>query len=211
MPVTDLKEVGNGTIVGLYHISEDYESLLDILAPNELDREILDSYSNIQKREEWLSARILLRAVCEKLDLEYFGTRKDSNGKPFLQGHALEISLSHSFPYVAVIANPQNEVGIDLEQPRIKLRRIATRFLDQRELNICNDHLESLCTFWCAKEAIYKIYSKKGLHFREEIHLYPSGEFRWSEIQGIISRGQEEKHYTLRCEYGDDYIMVYNI
>ena len=212
MPLLELKGVGKERLLGLYMIEEPYEELLQELNPDEPDRELLESYSNVQKKQEWLAARILLREVCRFLDLEYRGTRKDSNGKPFLQGHAFQISLSHSFPYVAVIADPSMDVGIDLEQPKEKLQKIAPRFLDDRELALCmNMNLEALCIFWCAKEALYKVYSKKGLNFKNEIHLYPQGEFPWKKLLGVIDKNGEETHYLLESEQGSDFFMVYNI
>ncbi|MCA6074152.1 4'-phosphopantetheinyl transferase family protein [Fulvivirga sedimenti] len=212
MPLLELKGVGKERLLGLYKIEEQYDELLEALNPDELDRELLESYSNVQKKQEWLAARLLLRYICEFLGLEYQGTRKDSNGKPFLQGHALQISLSHSFPYVAVVADPSMDVGIDLEQPKEKLQKIAPRFLDERELELCmNLNQEALCIFWCAKEALYKVYSKKGLNFRNEIHLYPQGEFPWKKLLGVIDKNGEEARYLLQSEQGSDYIMVYNI
>ncbi len=208
----ELKGVGKERLLGLYRIENTYDQLLEELNPDELDRELLDTYSNVQKKQEWLAARILLREVCRFLGIEYMGTRKDSNGKPFLQGHSYQISLSHSFPYVAVIADPHRDVGIDLEQPKEKLKKISSRYLDDRELSLCMDlNIDALCIFWCAKEALYKIYSKKGLNFRNEIHLYPEGDFPWNNILGVIDRNGEEGHFPLRCEHGSDYIMVYNI
>ena len=210
MPLLELKRVGPERWLGLYKIEESYADLLHALDPPAGDREMLETYSNVQKRCEWLAARTLLRLFCDAMEIEYYGTRKDSNGKPFLQGHAFEISLSHSFPYVAFIADKDKEVGIDLEQPKEKLRQIAPRFLSERELLLSGDNLNALCTFWCCKEALYKIYSKKGLNFKEEIHLYPNEEYPWKYVSGIISKNSEETRHQICCEYGSDYILAYN-
>ncbi|MEJ2003784.1 MAG: 4'-phosphopantetheinyl transferase superfamily protein, partial [Cyclobacteriaceae bacterium] len=164
-----------------------------------------------QKRSEWVAARLMLRTLCSHMKISYNGTRNDSNGKPFLQGHAIEISLTHSFPYVAVIADPRSSVGIDLEQSKEKLLRIAPRFLNDRELGLCRGEVSKILSFWCAKEALYKIYSKKGLNFRDEIHLYPDSSDHWLMIEGIIHKNDHESKYDIRCDYGKDYTMAYNI
>jgi phosphopantetheinyl transferase len=211
MPLIELKEVAKNRLLGLFRIEESYNELIEALNPQDLDRKILSSYSNMEKRKEWVSARLLLRYLCKELGIAYNGTRKDSNGKPFLQGHSMEISLSHSFPYIAVIADPKIEVGIDLEQPKDKLARISTRFLDERELALCGADIGRLTAFWCAKEALYKIYSKRGLNFKDDIHLYTHDNYPWSLITGVIDKNGEEKSYAIECEYQEDFIMAYNI
>ena len=37
------------------------------------------------------------------------------NGKPYLQNCAVEISISHCARFVAIIAHPEESVGIDIE------------------------------------------------------------------------------------------------
>ncbi len=211
MPLIELKEVSPNRLLGLFRIEESYTDLLDRLDPAPIDRDMLASYANATKRSEWVAARLLLRLLCEHMGISYNGTRNDSNGKPYLQGHAMEISLSHSYPYIAVIADPEKEVGIDLEQPRDKLNHIAPRFLDERELDLCQNDIIRLSSFWCAKEALYKVYSKKGLNFKNEIHLYPEGSMPWKKLEGIIHKNGKESVYSIQCDYGKDYTMAYNV
>jgi len=211
MPLIELKEVTRNRLLGIFKIEEPYSELLNSLDPAPLDREMLTSYANTTKRSEWVAARLLLRILCEHMNISFNGTRNDSNGKPFLQGHAMEISLSHSYPYIAVIADPEKEVGIDLEQPRSKLKYIAPRFLDDRELELCQNDIIRLSSFWCAKEALYKIYSKKGLNFKNEIHLYPLDDAPWKKLDGIIHKNGNESVYSIQCDYGEDHTLAYNI
>ena len=211
MPLIHLKEVKKDRLVALFEIRESESELLDKLGTHLPDLDQLEAYSNGLKRKEWLAARLLLKELCHILGIEYAGTRKDSNGKPFLQGHSIQISLSHSFPYVTVICDPINDVGIDIEQPKEKLYKIAPRFLDERELALCSNDLLAVCQFWCAKETLYKIYSRKGLNFREQIHLYTNGTSPWEHIQGIIQNEHISQSYELIAETGPDYALTYNI
>src|SRR5690606_11697443 len=90
--------------------------------------------TNPLKRLEFLAVRVLLKKLLEEWKLDYPGLRKDNFGKPFLRGMDLHISLSHSYPYVAAILHRNSNVGIDLEQPKAKLLRIAPRVLAADEL-----------------------------------------------------------------------------
>ncbi len=125
------------------------------------------------KRREFLAGRALVKTLAEKVGVEYSGIRKDEQGKPFLKDQTHEISLSHSSPYVAAQIHPSHAVGIDIEQPKEKLLRVAPRVLSPSEESDAGNDVVKHCVYWCAKEAMYKLYGKRGLHFNTQLNVNP--------------------------------------
>jgi len=144
------------------------------------------------------------------MNIPFKGVLRDENGKPCLIDSTAEVSLSHSFPYVAAIIDRSEPVGIDLEQPKDKLRKIAPRFLNDEELQFVGDDIKTICIHWCAKETLYKIYSQRGLPFREGMRIEPF-ELRDSDlfIGNILVNGSV-KRYTLRYIIAADHILTFN-
>lgn len=125
------------------------------------------------KRLEFLAARVLLQKVSGMQGISFQGIHKNAHGKPFLSGAACPISLTHSYPFVAAQLHPRDPVGIDLEQPKEKLLRVAPRFLSHQELADAGKDLTKLCVYWCAKEALYKLRGTPGLNFASDLHIVP--------------------------------------
>jgi 4'-phosphopantetheinyl transferase len=115
----------------LWKIEEDESALALTVAPFET---VPSSISNPNKRLEFLAGRTLIKKLVESFGLGFQGLTKDIFGKPFLKNHSYQISLSHSYPYVAATIHRSQAVGIDLEQPKQKLLRIAPRVLHPEEL-----------------------------------------------------------------------------
>jgi 4'-phosphopantetheinyl transferase len=100
--------------------------------------------------------------------------------------------LSHSFPYVGVLMDRYFPAGIDLEQPKDKLLRIAARIHHQDELKDAGMDLTKHCIYWCAKESLVKWYGKKDLIFAENMFIEPFERKHEGDIRGkIIAAGKE--------------------
>jgi phosphopantetheinyl transferase len=127
------------------------------------------STTHPQKRLEYLTGRFLTATLMRKLGLTYNGMLKDEFGKPFLASSDYHISLSHSYPFVAVVIDADIQVGIDLEQPKEKLLRIGPRVLSVDELLDAGQDIVKHCIYWCAKETMIKIHGKKGLQLSSEL------------------------------------------
>lgn len=95
---------------------------------------------------------------------------KDENGRPLLPNHALEISISHTEGYAAILLGT-GKLGVDVQHYKPNVMKVRDRFLDDRELQMAQD-IETTTLFWAAKEAIYKYNAKPGLDFRDPITVY---------------------------------------
>jgi 4'-phosphopantetheinyl transferase len=210
MPVHDIEKVNANRLMAIYHITETYNDLLLQLNPNTKDRDLLLTFTHDQKKLEWVAGRLTLKYLTEEFGLEYHGIQKDAFGKPSLRGHKVEISLSHSYPYVAAILDSTMDVGIDLEQPKDKLIKIGPRFLNTTELKDAGNDLRKLCILWCAKEALYKIYSAKGLIFKENLFIHPFERKQSGFLDALISINDKQWRYLIKYEDRGDFLIAFN-
>lgn len=204
MPLIKIQKTGNQSAWALWFISEKEEEFTSILAERPESTII-----NSTKRLEWLAARMLLRTLTEKFGLDYYGTIKDEFGKPFLKNLPHHISLSHSFPYVAAQIDLNQEIGIDLEQPKSKLLKIAHRILSPLELTDAGNDVIKHCVYWCAKETMYKAYGKKGLHFSDQLQVNPFTLLQEGDIYGKIFTNEHSRDLTMTYLIQPDYVLVH--
>ena len=82
--------------------------------------------------------------------------------------------MSHTVQY-AVVGVGDRPVGVDIEQHRPQIERIAKKFLHQEEAKQVPEHdkIEWLTRLWTAKEALYKVMRQPGLSFAEQILVAP--------------------------------------
>lgn len=204
MPLLKLHELNNGGQWAIWRVDEAQEELAyDALeSPPE---EIVSP----QKRLEYLAGRTLIKLLAEHNNLDYEGLRKDEFGKPFLKDHPHQISLSHSFPYVAAQLHATKSVGIDIEQPKEKLLRIASRVLSPEEARDADANVTKHCVYWCAKEALYKIDGRRGLHFNHQLNIEPFPLAEAGNLVGKVSRDGRTTVHGLGYQIGKDFVLVY--
>ncbi len=204
-----LKKALNEASIGVWEINEDVDELYAQVKLSEQEKRRFSLLKSPQRRQHWLSYRLILPHLVQKdeqTSIEY-----DENGKPFLQSGVRHISVSHSGKFSALIASPTKHVGIDIECMQPKIFRVAHRFLNRRELKqVFSKHaLESLYLIWAAKEALYKLYGKRDLHFRENIRIFPFKFKGKGNISGEIRTKNFHRTYTLFYQTIENYIMVY--
>ncbi len=204
MPLLKIQKTDKQSGWALWFITEAEPELF------EASGELLDtSIVSYTKRLEWLAGRALIKSLVEQCGMEFYGLEKDEFGKPFLKNHAHHISLTHSYPYVAAQIDPTLEVGIDLEQPKAKLLTIAHRVLSQQELTDAGTDVIKHCVYWCAKEALYKSYGKRGLHFTDHLHVAPFALMRTGDLQGKIIKNGYSRELALIYSIQPDYVLVH--
>lgn len=203
MPVIKVHKSNKESQWGLWFISESEDELQNLI-----DEKPDPSIVNTTKRREWLAGRALLKELITLSGHEYKGTDKDEYGKPYLIGLYHHISLSHSFPYVAAQLDLLHPVGIDLEQPKSKLLNIASRVLSEEELMDAGNDVLKHCVYWCAKEALYKLYGKRGLHFSSELLINSFTLQNAGDLRGTIATGRNQLSIALKYFIQPDYVVV---
>jgi 4'-phosphopantetheinyl transferase len=211
MPLINIEQINPSRLIGIWHITENLDELLQKLTPHSKYAIELDSYKVDSKKLEWAAARLTVKKLAEKMSLKYQGVDKNLDGKPLLAGSNIELSLTHSYPYVAAIIDMNQGVGIDLEQPKEKLKAIAHKFLSDQEQHFIKDNIKQLCVAWCAKETLYKIYSKKGLIFKDNLLIDPFEQKSNGIITGSIIANDSIKRHKLEYRVTDDYVLTFNI
>lgn len=102
------------------------------------------------------------------------GHRED--GSPYISGQDRPISISHSQTgAVLAVGRAGSTVGIDLENYRSQLARVAPRILSAQELAYYTGE-DGLLAAWTLKEAAYKCAGIAGLDFRRDIVLPCGGQ-----------------------------------
>ena len=170
MPLVHSEKIEENSTLLLWKLTESETELRQSLGSKYNFNE-LNSISHPQKIREWLASRLLIKTVAEQFGILYEGTHKDEHGKAFLINNASHISLTHTMDYVAVVINLDSAVGIDMERVDEKLQRTARKFLSDNEYAHAANELNSLCIYWCAKEALYKLYGKKKISFKDSIRI----------------------------------------
>jgi phosphopantetheinyl transferase len=203
MPLIKLQRTGDQGAWALWYISENEQELA-----NHLQEKPESTIIHSNKRLEWLAGRMLLQQLTKELGYPYQGTMKDEFGKPFLKNLPHHISLSHSFPYVAAQIDLLHEIGIDLEQPKAKLLTIAHRILAPAELEDAGTNIIKHCVYWCAKEAMYKIYGKKGLFFLDQLNIEPFTLENTGNLNGKIKAKDIIRLQTMTYIIQPDYVLV---
>ena len=204
MPLSKIESLGTGRAWGLWFITE-MEPDLSFLSFESCPEDVVHP----QKRLEWLAGRALIRTLVEKTNLTYDGIRKDEFGKPFLKTHPHSISLSHSFPYVAAQIDLTQAVGIDVEQPKEKLRQVGPRVLAPNEVADANGDVTKLCIYWCAKEALYKIHGRRNILFSDHLQVDPFPLSSTGRLKGRIQVSGNNTTIVLGYRVTGDYVLVY--
>ncbi len=160
MPIKVLKPK-EGINLYVWEITETTEELLGLNGLS--NRPNLDKLRNVDHIKQTLAKNLILNKL-ELLPSLY----KNSSGKPFLN-NGLHISISHSGLWV-VIAVAKYPIGIDVERPRKKLLKVASKFLNMKDAGALKiKEIKDLLWYWTAKESIYKLVDKPGLSPKNDI------------------------------------------
>lgn len=197
--------IEHDTAWALWRIDEEEQATQNRMLP---DEEVPLTITNPKKRLEWLVGRLLTKEVMLALNLPYRGIIKDAFGKPFPKECNYHLSLSHSFPYVAVRMDKFSSVGIDLEQPKEKLLRIAPRVLHSEEIKDAGSDITKHCIYWCAKETLIKVYGKKDLTLATNLFIEPFNMELEGDITGKIIIGASERIIPLQYIVNPNFVMV---
>ena len=155
--------------VGVWKITESEAELRTMTSIPSDELEELSYIKNESLRKQRLAVRALLDAMFEE---KVYLSHHD-NGKPYIENNAINISITHTDQYVAVILNDEDEVGIDCESLNRDFSAVEKKALSDEEIGDLEDEQknEQLAIYWCAKEAIFKLTSQYDVDFAEQIQI----------------------------------------
>lgn len=206
-----LKRATRDAAIGIWEINEAVEELYAQVTLSEKEKHYFSLLKSPLRQQHWLSYRLILPFLVREGELSTI--EYDEFGKPYLNNGVRHISVAHSGKFSALIASPTKNVGIDIELMHPKIFKVSHKFLNDRELSqvFSKNAMESLYLIWSAKEALYKLYGKRDLLFREHIRIFPFVFEGKGCIFGEISSMGSRKSYTIHYETIEDYLLVYTV
>ena len=199
--------LNESSILGVWKIEEDINTLLDMIVLDADDKKKYKGYTSTSRRLEFLSVRALLAELLGKEAKIVY----NKNNKPFLKDGSRFISISHSNKLTAILLSTNEKVGIDLEYMSSNIGRIAFKFLNRRE-KITKDpetRRYHLYLHWCAKEALYKICDKEGISIKKNITIEPFDVKESGEIKGKVNTDKIDDSFNLFYTRYDNYAIVW--
>lgn len=184
--------------------------IIDHLYDIKLNPEELHTYRSItndKRKCEYLSIRKAIQTLYNENEFIAY----TSNGKPNLAISGHKVSISHSKGLLGIITHPDYEVGIDLQHETDKIIRIKNRFMAPDELEASKSEEWQLLAYWCAKEALFKYYSKGNVDFRTNLHISPFELSDEGVIEGEIHMPDMHTHLPLGYERIADTMIVYTL
>ncbi|MGN0232612.1 MAG: 4'-phosphopantetheinyl transferase superfamily protein [Muribaculaceae bacterium] len=131
--------------------------------------DITSARSEKVRKERYLTRMLLTEMVDHKQAM----LKHEPSGKPILDGIDRSISISHSWPFVAIMIGTGGcNIGIDIETQAERAHRVRSRFLNRSENAIVAEGDSATCLMaWTAKEAIYKATGVEHLSLADDIAL----------------------------------------
>ncbi len=179
------KELSEHSRLAVWQVTESESELRELSSTPSDELEEISYIKSESLRKQRLAVRALLDVLFE--DKVYLAHH--DNGKPYIENNSINISITHTDKYVAVILDENEEVGIDVESLDRDFSAVEKKALSEEEIEDLDDDRdeknEQLAIYWCAKEAIYKKRSQYHVDFAEQI-----------EVERFRSRGEGELEAT---------------
>jgi len=164
------------------------------------------------KRLQHLAGRFLLQYLFP--DFPYAEILIADTKKPYLPNEQYHFSISHCGDYAAAIVSSTHRVGIDIEIPSEKVKRVAHKFVHENENRYLVNtlplmfNLELLTILWSSKEALFKWYSLGKVDFKENMQL--SGGIQKqndSFILPFIFKKEKAVYLNIHCKIFDAIVL----
>jgi phosphopantetheine--protein transferase-like protein len=193
------KLITDSIILGLWKIEE----ALPYFENNKsLDTAHLGTIKSENKKLEYAASRYLASYLCK--DFENSLIIKDEK-IPIFKYLPFSISISHSFPFIAVIIGKKKEkLGVDIELFSDRILKIGNRFMNENEWNAMPaEAIKSnyLMQIWSAKEATFKYFKNGSLEFSNNIEVHLENKMviikKENEIEKIQLISHSNSEYVL--------------
>jgi phosphopantetheinyl transferase len=203
MPFTE-KITTDAGVLGIWKLNEKAADLIHQFQFSANEKEEFSEIKNEKRKTEYLATRLLLQKLLnKKVEIKYL-----QSGKPLLKNSNSNISISHSADFVAVIISTK-KIGIDIENTNRNIRKIAGKFLNNKELKQIEktENIQVATTlYWSAKEAIFKCTDEDGIQFNEQIYIPPFEIKKEGDFSGALNK---KTIFKLWYKFYENNIIVY--
>ena len=209
MPLFKVVSLPNNTKLYLWKIIEDVAFFQDQITLKDSSQERLNSMKSESHQRGFLAVRMLLKHNgYSDFDLFY-----DQFGKPHIKPQAcgirdIEISISHSNDFSA-LAISDKKIGLDVEQLKDKILKIAPRFLDISHLeNLSHEEkIKKATVIWGIKESIFKLKNEAGISFPN--HIFEDDFiFEDKKATATLKFNNQEETFKFEFDSIEEYIFV---
>lgn len=204
MPIKFEQQVEEHLWLGIWEITEQENELIQLSGEALLPDNYFSLKSDVQRKQS-LCGRLLVKHLSQKVYHQFYGIYKNENGKPFLTNLPGFVSISHSKHFAAATLNTKNSTGVDIEATRPKILKVIPRVTSKEELKHISNEKEAT-HFWCAKEALYKLYDKPGLDFSKQLLVQKLSTLQFS---GLIIDGDKRLKIRLGTMEFEGFILVW--
>lgn len=216
MPLIPLRSIIPKILLGVWEVVEEEMFFLTRLKMYEHEWCRLEKIVHPKKRLEWLSSRLIIKELLQISHDDRVESLNEESGRPYLSNRSHFISYTHSDRYSAAIACLDKEVGIDIEYLKRK-RNPETRTLFMNDEEIAwyeaNPEPENFILIWSAKETLYKIVSKRGISFRENIAVNVEN-FSTNQngmLVGTVKKDDFLSKFTVHYEIYPEFVLTYTV
>ena len=154
----------NHSKILIWHITEKLVFLENSITLNNNEYIKYNCFKKETHKKQFLSKKLLLK-LNHIEDIFY-----NEQGQPFLEKEY--ISISHNNEYVMIGINSQKQIGIDVETITEKIEKVFPRIcnkIENQKFEIKSIIIKTI--FWCAKEALYKIFGGKVKNYTNDINI----------------------------------------
>lgn len=159
MPIHSIENIDGGKL-GLWCIDGTEEETYDRLFG--VSEEKVHPRTSLQRK----ASRLLLHEMLGFLP----ELGKHENGKPFLHNSPLNVSISHTDGYAAVMLG-ERDVAVDVQAVNPRIMKLRERYLKPEEMLMAPD-METATLLWAAKETVYKYRSTEKHDFKAPIGIH---------------------------------------
>lgn len=194
------------TCICIFENKYSSDELLNFADDVSLYKDELEQFSGEKRKKEYLGLRFALKKC---LDNQEYKVVYSDEGKPLLENGKFHVSFSHAGNWNVAVSHPTKKVGIDIEIPSEKLRRIYDRFLNDEEKQDFpkSTDLDTLCLLWSSKEVLFKIIGNEAVDFAKQLKIFPFEKKEEGKImaQHLVTK----KNYNLLYRITPNYVVVF--
>ena len=167
MPVIFYEDIKPHDSACVWHITETEESLFEGVHLSETEQNSILSLPLLKRRRERIACR---NALAFLLKTPFIQVNYGNFGEPLIPNAF--VSFSHSGDYAAVALSRDHVVGIDIEKISDKIVNLHSKFVNEYEKEFVDlSNARDITLIWCAKEAIYKLFSGNSIDFLHDIKI----------------------------------------
>ncbi|NLY23912.1 MAG: 4'-phosphopantetheinyl transferase superfamily protein [Bacteroidales bacterium] len=197
----------SGGLLGIWKMDESRDALLHLF-PGHLRAEVMEYVNGVRSDRraiEWLSTRIMLLDLLGKEQI----IRNRDDGSPYLEDERPHISISHTKDYAAIMLHEFRPVGIDIEFRSERVKKIAGKFISDKEFIDPAQKTIHQLLHWSAKESLFKLINEQGIDFRQHLFIHPFTPILKGEIRATETKTDQSSSFSVYYEVHPDYVLTW--